>query len=212
MGEGTDIGVEGVPGGKLMLGGDCALEALVGGAVAACLEDAVVKRATVRGEGGGVSGGGGSVHASTKASALGTRPRGRLGATRAAKRWAPGPASKAPGPKRPSRTSKAPAATAPSREVRYRHRPQRPRQSTQARDIGDRGESGALAEAKAVHAGGEADAAAGDGIVEASGIAKGGGGGEAVMTAASRSRRRAYASVTAGGRWRRKKSKRCWAA
>mmetsp|Transcript_31597 Transcript_31597/g.100694 ORF Transcript_31597/g.100694 Transcript_31597/m.100694 type:complete len:222 (-) Transcript_31597:2925-3590(-) len=59
-----------------------------------------------------------AVHASTKASALGTRPRGRLGATRAAKRWAPGPASKAPGPKRPSRTSKAPAATAPSREVR----------------------------------------------------------------------------------------------
>jgi len=28
MGEGADIGVEGVPGGKLMLGGNCALEAL----------------------------------------------------------------------------------------------------------------------------------------------------------------------------------------
>lgn len=172
MGEGADIGVEGVPGGKLMLGGDCALEALVGGAVAACLEDAVVKRATVRGEGGGVSGGSPRID---KGVGAGDAATGQVGRDKGGEAVGTGAGIEGA---RPEKAFEDIKGTRGDGTVEGGAIDTGLSGLDKARDIGDRGESGALAEAKAVHAGGEADAAAGDGIVEASGIAKGGGGGD----------------------------------
>lgn len=172
MGEGADIGVEGVAGGKLTLGGDCALEALVGGAVAACLADAVVKRATVRGEGGGVGGGSPRIDKSVGA---GDAATGHVGGDKGGEAVGTGASIEGAWPKKAFEDIKG---TGGDSTVEGGAIDTGLGGLDKARDICDGGEGGALAEAKAVHAGWEADAAAGDGIVEASGIAKGGGGGD----------------------------------
>eukprot|EP00962_Isochrysis_galbana_P001187 scaffold297_cov108-Isochrysis_galbana.AAC.16 len=151
VGEGADIGDEGVAGGKLALGSDCdcalALEALVGSAVLS--KPARRKlwssgpRFGVRGE--GVGGGGGSPCV-VKGQRRRCWGRGRvvawrrLEAARAAKWWAPGPASKA----RPKKTVEGIKSTdrgrrhrAPSRMVRSTQAP-----STGAAGAGGPGEGG----------------------------------------------------------------------